>query len=519
MRRKLPRFGHAVSACLAAAALSACTVGPSPAPDVLSVDDDRPTPIATRNAPVPLPPLGPAGHEEINWQDCRSDMSAKIGAKSLVKGLNYDCGSIFSTPDRNPDPEASVELSVARISSHPGAVPLVVVNDVNGEPGTAAAARLAKAMPERLLERYEIIGFDRRGTGDSEPVDCIKPRQRQGILDTTADAAHIDALLDAVRDAGMDCAVTLKSKQDFYNAEMSASDVDQLRTHLGVPKLHAIGRGEGSRVLTTYAAQYHDSVGRFVLDGIPDPAPQVEAVYNGIAAGAESTWDAFAADCATRKCPLGKKPAATLNRLLKRLAAKPARTADAVRVGPTLALNAVWNGLADPDRWPELARAIAAKKPDGLAAFLTPDRTRSRQGDPMRAIDGILATTCNDQPARLSPDKLRQLSDTWSKAHPIFGGLTAQRLAWCSKWPVPSEQAPSPSTSGLPPELVVSTAADPTTPGAGTDRAVSQMDSARPISWQGAGHGAAGRSDCIDERLTRFLAEGNVPSGNVTCPA
>jgi len=152
-----------------------------------------------------------------------------------------------------------------------------------------------------------------------------------------------------------------------------------------------------------------------------------------------------------------------------------------------------------------------------LLVFVDPlvEDTRLR---PSR-LDGTIATKCNDSATRLPADQIGQVAQAMRQKYPVFGGLVAQQLAWCSPWPVRTEALPSAGAPGAPPILVASTETDPVTPGAGTARAADQMPSAVKISWQGAGHGALGVSPCVTDAMRAFLMDGKVPNDGTLCPA
>lgn len=511
--------------------LAACTVGPSERPAVLEHDGPPPTEGKAPDEPPPLPPLGEPGHDAVGWNSCDKETRAELDGDTAAKSIKFSCAVITGTldPPQLPD-RGTIRLAVLKAESgsggegdddgEAGKMPLVVVNDIDGEPGTRFAARLATRLPESLLGRFDIIGIDRRGTGASQPTKCIPPDIRLQLAGFDQAAEDLDPLVDAARSAGQECALALKNEQGALDSWHTAGDLNVLRGQLGVPRLHAIAVGDGSRVLTAFGHRFKDRVGRVALDGVPDPSTEAPTVLEGIAAGAEATLDAFAADCVTRSCPLGDKPREAVTSLLNDLRTSNPRIAGGVVVTPALALNAIWAGLARPERWPALAEAIdrAAKgKPDTLAKFAAP--MYDSVGDDPPRIDATLATRCNDTTTRLSPDRIGQFAAEWRQKHPVFGGLLAQQLVWCGQWPVRREPLPEPDVPGIPPVVVVSTADDPMTPGLGTLRSKQQMSSAVRIGWEGAGHGAIGRSECVDDKINAFLVDGKIPSDGATCPA
>jgi pimeloyl-ACP methyl ester carboxylesterase len=195
-----------------------------------------------------------------------------------------------------------------------------------------------------------------------------------------------------------------------------------------------------------------------------------------------------------------------------------------LRTGPQLiaagtAFQAVLDTIGTPERWAELAEALAAARNGdgaGVAALVMPTVLPAR-GLPAR-FDPTLATHCNDTPTRVPPERAEQLVEQWRLRSPLFGPWFAQRLLLCSAWPVPSEPPVGPEDRALPPVLVVATTGDPVTPAIGARRTADALPSAVLVTWQGQAHGALPRSPCIVELTTRFLVEGSTPPPGTLCP-
>ncbi|SFQ60437.1 TAP-like protein [Amycolatopsis arida] len=511
------RRGLALAAALAVL-LGGCTAGPSTRPPVVENDGAQPPRQPTTSRPVPLPPLTEPGTSAVRWGTCGGDAVARLGDDRPPPDVPLTCARLTTALDA-PDLPGRGIIRLAVLKAGNGPVPLVVVNDVDGVPGTRYAARLAARLPPELLERLSLIGVDRRGTGGSDPISCVDAEVREQLLGHDPAARTVEPLLEAARRAGQQCTISLENAQTTFDSWRTAGDLEELRDQLGVDHLHALGHGEGSRVLTAYANRYPERVGRFVLDGVPDPAPDSAEVLDGVAAGVTATLDAFGTDCAARGCPLGADAAGAVSALVQRLRAAPLSTPTGARMGPALALYAVWNGLRQRERWPELADAVAAARGGDVAAlaeFAEPLLAEATTGAPR--LDAALATLCNDTADRLPADRIDTVAGTLRQQYPLFGALVAQRLAWCGPWPVRREPPPEPATRGVPPILIASTAADPVTPEAGTARAAERMPTAVRVAWQGAGHGALG-SPCVVTAVRGFLLDGTVPRDGTLCPA
>ncbi|TDC95076.1 alpha/beta hydrolase [Saccharopolyspora aridisoli] len=499
--------------------VTGCSVGPSQRPAVAYHDSEQQVaPAPQPPKPRPVPPLGAAPNDALSWQDCTDQTRAELG--TLPPGLSFSCSRLLSTLDAPEAPErGTARNSLIRTGS--GRVPLVVVGDVGGEPGTTFAARMATQLPPEIRNTFDIIGMDRRGTGESEPADCVPPQQREEVLGFDPRATQrpdLDRLLESVLSASQECLLKLDERLQAYDTWRTASDLEELRLELGVPRLHAIGRGEAGRLLTTYAERYPGGVGRFVIDGAPDPTRDSMGQAEYQAQTAEQTFDVFAADCVSRNCPLGPNPRQTVSDLVERTRNAPL-PAQGTSVPAGRITQAVLQGLSDRNGWPALTEALAAgDRGDGtrLAELTAP--LVAAQGVNPPWFDGELITSCNDTTLRVPPQRSSEIAQDWVSRFPLFGGVAAQRVVWCGSWPVPQQPLPTPRRADLPPIPVITTAHDPRTLALGTDHLADELPTGVSMRWQGAGHGAIARSTCVTDAISRFLVQGVVPTEGMACP-
>lgn len=498
--------------------LAACTVGPSQRPGLVVAgtapeQTTRPSPPA--NA---LPPLEKPSTDTLSWNDCTQLTHQRLGIVPVPSNLTFQCTRVVSALDSPSAPgEGLVRLELLKVGDGP--TPLLVVNDLDGLPGTLYAAELAGELPAQFLRTFSIIGVDRRGTGGSDPVHCVPESDREQIVSYDPTDTNLGELLNASTDASQQCVLALDTRSAALDTQRSAEDIEAIRQQLNVNRVDAVGHGEGSRVLTTYADHYPTHVGRFVLDGSPDPTLNTTDTAKSRAQAAQDTFGAFATDCVNRGCPLGADPASALRQLLDQLHAKPINLPDGTTLTNGSALNGVLAGLGDRDEWPTLASAIAqARAGDGtgLAAFVDPIESGTTT-DPAR-LDANLVSGCNDQSDRLAPGQVTSTMKAWAQAYPLFGGLIAQDLLLCAPWPVPGQPLPSPTAKGTPPILVLSTRNDPVTPGSGSTKTAQELDNGVLVDWLGSGHGALGQSACATQAAQNYLIAGKVPENPTTCP-
>ncbi len=515
---RIPRCLGVLSVLLAVL-VGGCTAGPSDRPAVAVRDDNlqpqRPAQVPPSNPP--LPPPGEFFRRSLLWEDCTSGIVAALGMPSSRR---VDCSEIrVDATVARPAFGNSLKLDLTRVGEGPA--PLVVLSEASDEPGTVRAARLAQQLPPALLDRFTLIGVARRGTGPSEPLDCLPKTTRSHIVGMDPDVSEpgqLDSLLDTTRAAIQTCVQDLGEVLTAINSTGTADDLEQLRVTLNAPVLNVISHGEASRAVTDFLRRYPTSVGRVVLDGAVDPTLDGVTAAEAALVAAEAGYTAFAADCVDRGCPLGSDPRAALLDLAQALRQAPLQVGwQQVTAGT--AYQAVLETVGDPQRWAQLSSALAtARDGDGaqLAALVEPTLAETR-GLPAR-FDPALATHCNDTTTRVPPERVQQLVAQWRQRSALFGPLFAQRLLMCSAWPVPSPPPIGPGDRALPPVLVVATAGDPVTPAEGARRTAESLPSGTLVIWQGQAHGALPHSPCMVDLVTRFLMDASIPRQGTLCP-
>lgn len=495
--------------------LAACTAGPSNRPEIVTNDGDGASTTQTV-APNEVPPLENS-KSTIQWRTCPEDIQSALAGQQLPSWLSTKCGKVNGVLDSPYAPDRG-NARIQLLRAGDGPVPIVVVNDVDGLPGSIYAARLAAALPQEFFTKFQLVGVDRRGTGNSLPANCVPLEVRRAMVEMDPSALEVDAWFEAAQTAGQQCSIALERQLPAIDTWRTSADLDALRSALGVDRLNAIGHGEGSRVVSMFADRFPDRVGRVVLDGVPDPTADAQLAYEGMAKGGEAAWDAFAADCVQTGCPLGTDPERALLELLSQLRTSPLDD-PLLTVTAGAAMHAVLIGLSDRKTWPTLATALAAAKTGdgtGLQTMLAPTILgNDRQA---ASLDGTLVTTCNDMGTRLSPGQVTTAAKEWQQKFPLFGPLAAQRLAYCAPWTIPDHPLPTPTARRAPPILVLGTASDAITPLDGTERAAQQLDSGVLLTWQGGGHGALGFSACATLAATNYLTDAAVPRNGTVCP-
>lgn len=423
---------------------------------------------------------------------------------------------VFRHPARRPD---------RRIG------PLLVNPGGPGVPGVPLARRLLDTLPEEILDRFDIVGWDPRGTGGDRPVDC-GPLDGYFALDTAPDdPAELEALRRGSRALARACARRSGPLLAHVSTDDTVADMEVLRRALGAERISFLGFSYGTFLGARYAATHPDRVRAMVLDGALDPALPVPEVLVDQARGFDAALARSLAACASDdRCPLrardGGGPRVAYDALRARVERAPIRTrlrGERRELGPAqldLAVGAVLYLGRRGDRL--LANGIAAALGGDPGPLLEAfdDYVRRGPGGRYGSLwPAFLATTCLDGPP-LPESEAIPLLDRAAREAPDFGAATVGLSLPCAFWPVtPVRSAPGPvRADGAPPILVIGTTGDPATPYRWAEALAAQLGVGRLVTVAGRSHTAAFDGNrCLDRIVERYLRETALPPPGARC--
>jgi pimeloyl-ACP methyl ester carboxylesterase len=474
--------------------------------------------------------------DDIEWTDCTTQIAGLIAdQRGADRDLTFECGRT-DVPIDYDDPEGDtlpLFLVRATLGEQPDRIGSLLVNPGGpGGSGADAAIGLALTMPEQVLERFQLVGFDPRGVGLSTPVECIPPDVKEEMFATEprpTTAAEIDAAFELADRVATGCEEQYGEALGIFNTTDTARDMDRLREALGDEKLTYLGYSYGTTLGSTYAELFPDKVRAMVLDGAVDPDADPVADAEGQAAGFEEAYDAFASGCRSFRagCPMGDDPRAFLEGLLEEAEAEPipsAEEGEERRATAGVVMTAVVAALYDQESWPQLSQAlVAARKGDAAGVFTLADSYTGRleDGSYSNLFDANYAINCADtaEEEQVPEEEIRALVAEWSEEYPLFGAGSAVSLYNCSVWDAERTPLPERDAEGSAPILVIGTEGDPATPLAGAVDMAEDLESGVLLTWQGEGHTAYPKTDCVTDAVNAYLLEGTAPQDDLTCPA
>jgi pimeloyl-ACP methyl ester carboxylesterase len=487
----------------------------SPAVQLTDVPTTTPSPGATR---PPSAALARFYSQQLSWEPCRDDAL---------------CATLTVPLDYHRPGGATIDLAVLKVpAADPGQrLGSLVVNPGGpGAPGTDYAASAGSVFREPLLDAYDVVGFDPRGTGDSDPVDCLTDEQLDDYLatdpdpDTPEEVREFGGWLDTL---GRGCAERSGALAAHVTTVEAARDMDVLRAALGESTMTYFGASYGTKLGATYADLFPRRVGRMVLDGAVDLSISSRELSLEQAAGFETALRAYVQNCVdeTDSCFLGGTVEDGLDRIrqfIDDVDADPLPGSD----GRELRVGNAFYGIVLPlysrDYWPILSQALrAAFDGDGSVLLQLSDIYNSRGADGYtdNSSEAIYAINCLDDPYAITPAEVPANVADFEEASPTFGRVFAWGLTTCGGIQEHStERDRDVRAAGAAPIVVVGTTRDPATPYDWAVHLSDQLESGVLVSRDGDGHtGYNSGNDCVDEAVEDYLVDGTVPRDGLSC--
>jgi alpha/beta hydrolase fold len=189
------------------------------------------TPATTSAAPAPEA-------APIEWTDCNDQIQQLVaGQPGSERNLSFECGRT-EVPISYDEPEgATLPLFMVRVVSGTQTDRLgsLVINPGGpGASGADAAIGLALTLPEGIVGRFDLVGFDPRGVGESGQIDCRPDYETYYALDPSPDDdTERAAWLAGARAYAAACATNAGDLLPFLGTENVVSDMERLRAALG----------------------------------------------------------------------------------------------------------------------------------------------------------------------------------------------------------------------------------------------------------------------------------------------
>jgi pimeloyl-ACP methyl ester carboxylesterase len=453
----------------------------------------------------------------LEWRDC---------------GEGFECASLRVPRSHARPDDTGLDLSLIRrlATGDPAKrIGVLVVNPGGpGVPGVAhLRARHARLGP-RLRERFDIVSFDPRGAGESEPLDC------QGDLapllatdpDPDDEQEWVD-LLRVSRDLARRCDRRHGSLLQHLDSASVARDLERIRAALGEARLSYLGFSYGSLLGAVYAALWPERVRAFVLDGIVLPGLTLFDFTLEQSLASERAFDRLLAGCSAPDCALARlgDPSLLLAALERELEREPLPSSgrNLRPAGPRELSMALFTALYSPalgsSALDALAGAIEARDGSQLVALADAYLDRQPDGRYPNSFAAGLGVTCLDLPAPRDADAWRARATRLRAAAPRFGVPNWTWSLPCAFWAAEPARLPLGPALGAPPMLLLASSGDPVVPYAWAERLRARLASAVLLRVESRAHRTYGRGNaCVDGAVERYLLDLELPDEGASCP-
>ncbi|WP_028708800.1 alpha/beta hydrolase [Propionicicella superfundia] len=486
------------------ATTAATTTAPETSPDrqKLSTPDVQPDGFVD-------PPAGSGMQrylsQKIEWRECGENECATVRVP-----LDYSA----------PDGQAITIAMTRRAATAGPRIGTLFINP--GGPG-ASGQDYVDSFQTTGLERFDIVGWDPRGSGESTPVTCYGTSETDAFVELDAspdDDAENRALLEGTKAFARSCLEHSGALLAHVSTQDTARDLDLLRQLVGDDELYYAGVSYGTMIAATYAQMFPDKVGRMMLDGavnITDDESVIQAM------GFETAFDTFAQWCASNRCRFGStvdEVKGTIGDWLDGLDQHPVTVGDR-----TLTQTLAASGLAlflywDESQYENLLSTLAEAM-DGRGEYLlqAADLLNSRQSNSYGSMFyGFSAILCADEADRGVAAAYAQWKADEDKA-PFFAKYFGVGYT-CPVWTAQPASKLVITASGAKPIMVIGGTGDSATPYQQAKWMADQLESGFLVTFDGAGHGAyGGKSSCIDSAVVAYLTTGAATADGLVCTA
>ncbi len=524
-RRSIRRIIPAVAVALVAAVLTSV---PSPAPATTGTRDAAAVPV-------------------LRWTGC---------------GGGFQCTTARVPLDYDLPTGPTITLALLRRPADDPAHKIGSIFVNPGGPGGSGVEFLAEfgddLFSDQVRARFDIIGFDPRGVGQSTPLRCFRTGDEaleafSKPYEFPVTTAEENVWIAADRRVTQACADRHPAILDHMATADVARDLDLLRRAVGDRGLSYWGISYGSILGATYANLFPGKVRALVLDGVADPVEWYTGRFGssdfvptfnrvGVSAGSIATLEQFFAlcDAGGPRCALSEgSPSHRFRALAAKLRVRPVVIeveGSPFEFGYDELVSITLDFLYHPDEWGELAQGIAdveaavaartsatSRAVARVPAFgtkLGAARTAALEPYP-NEVEAEPGVTCGetDNPSRLAAwPFVARMSDLVT---PYFGRPWTWLTSICQSWPgADADRYTGPFTATTAnPVLLVNPRYDPATPYQGARAVARLMPNSRLLTVEGWGHTSFfANSSCADRAVSRYLLQVVLPAPGAVCP-
>ena len=424
------------------------------------------------------------------------------------------CGTLKVFENRDTRQGRQIDLNIVvlpALSSDPKPDPFFFLAGGPGQ-GAAQMAKPLRELYRHILVDRDIVLVDQRGTGKSNPLNCIDEDDSLKAF-TETDESALARLKTCL--AGYDADLRL------YTTSIAMDDLDDVRAFLGYDTVNVYGGSYGTRAALVYMRQHGDRVRTAVLDGVAPPDMRLSLFTPR---DAQRAFDRLIADCEMEPAcsatypNLGTRALALIARLEKDPPLVPIvhpRTGErgSIRMTARIVANVIFATLYQPLAASLLPAIIARAEQDDFQGVLALAGANDSGAAPNMSVGMQLSVICAEDAPRISAEEAAKEAEGT-----VFGPyvLRLQREA-CRFWPRGNVDASfyEPVQSSIP-TLIMSGEIDPVTPPVWGEQIAKTLPNSQHIVMPGTGH-TAGGTGCGRRLIKAFVDAGTAAGLDTGC--
>ncbi|GAA1245642.1 alpha/beta hydrolase [Prauserella halophila] len=498
------------------------------------------TTACSSDQPEQKGPVGPVPQgldrfygQALDWGECEPYATSGT-ARSAFGAEGLECARLSVPLDYTEPDGTTISLGLLRHeATGDDRIGSLLVNP--GGPGASgmmsAASMAGPTADTEIGQRFDLVGFDPRGIGASEPaIECLTDEERDADraddIEYDGSSRSVQAVEQQQREFAAKCAQRTEHGKDMLahlGTREVVQDMDVLRSVLGDRKLNYLGYSYGTRIGYTYAERFPGNVRSLVLDGALDPEQDTVESLVSQGEGFGASFEEFATWCQEQSdCPLSGNPTTAYQDLVRPLLDDPVDVGDRVLSYDDATTGTV-QALYSERMWPQLKTGLTELSQgtgSTLMALADMYNQRDSSGGYANTQDAFVAIRCIDDPPVEDKTKIRRAQRRYAEVAPFLDPGTRPSAARdaCAFWPVEHTSEPHlPDVDGVPPALVVSTTNDPATPYQAGVQLAEAMNG-RLLTFEGDQHTVFLQGNqCVDQVGARYLIDGTLPQEGKRC--
>jgi pimeloyl-ACP methyl ester carboxylesterase len=438
--------------------------------------------------------------------------------------------ALLEVPVDYDDPDGpSFELFVARhrAADQENKIGSLLVNPGGpGFGGSDFAIFAEQVYEQELLDHFDIIGWDPRGTGQSEPgIDCIEDYDHyfSGTDITPDDDAEQQQIVDLAEEFATNCVERNADYFEYVGTNNSARDMDSIRRALGEDQISYFGFSYGSELGATWATLFPETVRAAVLDGAADPTASLTEGGVKQAAGFEQAIATFLAQCSDDpSCAFHNDGDAegAFDTLMEELDEEPIPSEPGrPEITRGVALQAVAQAMYSQTFWDRLSEALASAQDgdgSGLLALYDSYYQRKADGTWGNELEAFQTISCMDDPERLTVEEDDATSAQYREVAPRFAPNTTGTY-FCTFFPPSIDPRVDVTGAGAGSIIVIGTTGDAATPLSSTRVMADTLEDGRLVIVDADQHTGYRVNDCVNDAVHRYLIDLEVPLDETEC--